>query len=160
MNTILLTLALVVDDRRVLLGFKKRGFGVGRWNGFGGKVNAGEGVAEAAARELEEEAGIRARAIEECGLLYFTFEGSANLLEVHLFRVRHFDGEPRESDEMRPQWFLVDAIPFAQMWGDDEHWMPLFLRGTPFEGRFHFSAQEKLLNFEVTELGNAPAPTA
>ena len=26
------------DSREVLLGMKKRGFGTGKWNGFGGKV--------------------------------------------------------------------------------------------------------------------------
>eukprot|EP00051_Salpingoeca_urceolata_P006046 m.80347 g.80347 ORF g.80347 m.80347 type:complete len:91 (+) comp14659_c1_seq3:1046-1318(+) len=59
-----LTLLLVLDNvgatasgactGRVLLGLKKRGFGQGKLNGFGGKVEAGETVAEAAARELEE----------------------------------------------------------------------------------------------------------
>jgi len=33
------TLVLLFNDRdEVLLGFKKRGFGQGKWNGFGGKV--------------------------------------------------------------------------------------------------------------------------
>ena len=39
----------------MLLGMKKRGFGTGKWNGFGGKVEVGETVADAAQRELEEE---------------------------------------------------------------------------------------------------------
>lgn len=38
----------------VLLGWKKRGFGAFRYNGFGGKVEPGETVAAAAARELLE----------------------------------------------------------------------------------------------------------
>ena len=33
----LLTLLFVLEPSRVLLGMKKRGFGMGRWNGFGGK---------------------------------------------------------------------------------------------------------------------------
>ena len=44
----LFTLMLVVKDGRVLLGEKKRGFGMGKWNGFGGKVEAGETILEAA----------------------------------------------------------------------------------------------------------------
>ena len=43
--------------RRVLLGMKKRGFGVGKWNGFGGKLHANETMVECAARELHEESG-------------------------------------------------------------------------------------------------------
>lgn len=42
----------------VLLGLKKRGFGTGKWNGFGGKVEANENIRQAAVREMKEEAGI------------------------------------------------------------------------------------------------------
>ena len=46
----LLTLVLVCNADKVLLGMKKRGFGEGRWNGFGGKVETGETIPEAAVR--------------------------------------------------------------------------------------------------------------
>lgn len=46
----LLTLVLVVQPGKVLLGMKKRGFGAGKWNGFGGKVEPGESIEEAAKR--------------------------------------------------------------------------------------------------------------
>ena len=52
-----LTLVLLREDNQVLLGMKKRGFGVGKWNGFGGKLEPGETVVEAAAREVKEECG-------------------------------------------------------------------------------------------------------
>lgn len=48
------------ENRHVLLGMKKRGFGKGKWNGFGGKVEQGETMVESAVRELKEEAGITA----------------------------------------------------------------------------------------------------
>jgi len=48
-SSTLLTLVLVLQPGRVLLGMKKRGFGAGKWNGFGGKVQTGETI-EAAAR--------------------------------------------------------------------------------------------------------------
>jgi len=37
-------------DRRILLGLKKRGFGVGNWNGFGGKVHLDESIRHGAVR--------------------------------------------------------------------------------------------------------------
>lgn len=46
------TNAFVVKDGKVLLGYKKRGFGVGKYNGFGGKVEPGELPRDAAIREL------------------------------------------------------------------------------------------------------------
>lgn len=46
----ILTLAFVIDGKRVLLGYKKRGFGKGWWNGFGGKVHHDESVEDGAKR--------------------------------------------------------------------------------------------------------------
>ena len=46
----ILTLAFVRRHGEILLGFKKRGFGAGKWNGFGGKVEAGETIEDAAKR--------------------------------------------------------------------------------------------------------------
>ena len=117
---------------------KKRGFGEGRWNGFGGKVNEDESIEEAAVRELEEEAGIKSKDINKIGIIEFSFESEPKVLEVHIFRVSDFEGEPLESEEMRPQWFGFEEIPFHQMWSDDEHWFPYFLEGKLFKGRFHF----------------------
>ena len=47
----LLTLCLITKGDDVLLGMKKRGFGEGLWNGFGGKVSEGETI-DAAGRRL------------------------------------------------------------------------------------------------------------
>ena len=42
------------EEERILLAMKKRGFGAGKFNGFGGKVEARETILEAALREFEE----------------------------------------------------------------------------------------------------------
>ena len=46
----ILTLVLIRESAKVLLGMKKRGFGQGRWNGFGGKVEKGETILQGAIR--------------------------------------------------------------------------------------------------------------
>jgi 8-oxo-dGTP pyrophosphatase MutT (NUDIX family) len=147
----LLTLAFVHDRSRVLLGMKKRGFGEGRWNGFGGKVTADETIEEAARRELVEEAGIKPLALEKQGVLTFSFENDPQTLEVHVFSVPAFRGEPLETEEMRPQWFHHSDIPFDQMWPDDRHWLPLFLAGKSFTGSFRFRDTDTLLSAHVEE---------
>ena len=48
----LFSLCIIHQDGRVLLGMKKKGFGAGRWNGFGGKVELNEPIDVAAAREV------------------------------------------------------------------------------------------------------------
>jgi 8-oxo-dGTP pyrophosphatase MutT (NUDIX family) len=47
------TLILITrkNSREILLGFKKKkGLGQGKWNGFGGKVEPGETINQAAVR--------------------------------------------------------------------------------------------------------------
>lgn len=44
----------VRPDGKLLLGRKKRGFGVSKWNGFGGKIEAGEDFLQCAVRELRD----------------------------------------------------------------------------------------------------------
>ena len=133
-----LTLSIICQDSEILLGMKKRGFGAGRWNGFGGKVESGETIAEAAARELFEESNLVAGDLLEIGILIFKFADATPDLEVHVFRVDKFTGEPQESEEMRPQWFKIADIPYEQMWADDILWLPLLIAGQKFKGEFVF----------------------
>ncbi|KAI9506217.1 7,8-dihydro-8-oxoguanine triphosphatase-like protein [Coemansia spiralis] len=126
---------------RVLLGMKKRGFGQNKLNGFGGKVEADESVAQGASRELCEESGLSpTEEPEKCGLLLFYFENDPVAMEVHVFITRSFAGQPQETDEMRPEWFDIREMPFEHMWADDPSWWPYVLDGKLFVGRFWFKA--------------------
>ncbi len=115
---------------------KKRGFGAGRWNGFGGKLKDNESIEEAMKREIKEEAGIDIEDLNKVGIIEFSFENNDEIHEVHIFKSESFKGEPTESEEMKPEWFHIDEIPFRNMWPDDIHWMPLFLKGRKFKGKF------------------------
>ena len=148
----LLTLCIIYQHPKVLLGMKKRGFGAGRWNGFGGKVAAMETIEDAAKRELQEEAGIEVKDLNKVGIIDFEFKGNPEILQVHIFRSDSFLGEPNESEEMKPQWFHINEIPFKEMWPDDVHWMPLFLSGKKFKGRFLFSESDIILEQELLEV--------
>jgi 8-oxo-dGTP pyrophosphatase MutT (NUDIX family) len=149
---VLLTLCIVHDNKRVLLGEKKRGFGKGNINGFGGKVHDGETIEAAAIRELEEEACIKAETIHKVGILFFTFTDGTQDLEVHLFRVPGWSGTPAETEEMKPMWYNIDGIPYDNMWADDIHWMPLLLKGKRFQAEFSFSDQSTIIDYTITLL--------
>lgn len=148
----ILTLCIVHQHLRILLGMKKRGFGAGRWNGFGGKVQAGETIEQAAKREILEEAGIVVNKMEKVGLIDFEFQGNPEILEVHVFRANDFEGQPGESEEMSPTWYDVNEIPFEKMWPDDKYWFPLFLAGKKFQAKFLFGEADKVLEMEIKEV--------
>jgi len=147
----LLTLVFLREGEKVLLGMKKRGFGEGKWNGFGGKVEAGETIIEAAAREVKEECGyiVQTHDLDETGVIDFEFQGDPILWEVHVFQTRKFSGNMTESEEMRPQWWPENEVPFQQMWLDDEIWYPHMLKSKKFKGYFLFQGQEKILDHKL-----------
>lgn len=148
----ILTLCLAVKDGRVLLGMKKRGFGAGRWNGFGGKIEAGETIEEGAKREMLEECGVVIDQMEEVGIHEFEFEKNrGEILEVHVFRVDAWSGEPTETEEMRPEWFAFADIPYDTMWPDDRFWLPIFLAGKRFRTRFLFGEGDVVLEQSIEE---------
>ncbi|KAF7323834.1 S-adenosyl-L-methionine-dependent methyltransferase [Mycena kentingensis (nom. inval.)] len=130
------TNAFVIQGSDILLGFKKRGLGVNKYNGFGGKVEPGESALDAALRELKEEAGIEAP-LELAGTLLFVVPGE-KWAHIDIFRAESYSGALTESDEMRPEWFSVDNLPFDSMWDSDRHWLPLLLGKTPFAVRADF----------------------
>lgn len=145
------TLCLVRQGDQLLLGMKKRGFGQGRWNGFGGKVQTGETIAAAAIRECQEEAGITLQNLRPCAVLHFHMAESGDFLEVHVFISETFSGQPHETEEMRPQWFAIQAIPYDTMWSDDIHWLPLVLAGKTIAGTFWFADDKTLLRHILKE---------
>jgi 8-oxo-dGTP diphosphatase/2-hydroxy-dATP diphosphatase len=145
-------LCIIHQHPRILLGMKKRGFGTGRWNGFGGKVLPDETIEESLMREVEEEAGIKLKKIKKVGYMEFEFAKNGEIIEVHVFKSDSFTGAPMESEEMNPVWFHVDEIPFDKMWPDDKFWIPLFLSGKKFKGKFLFGESDVILEQELTEI--------
>lgn len=153
MNKKLLTLTLATDGDRILLGMKKRGFGAGRWNGFGGKVQEGETIEAAAKRETAEECGIVITGMKEVGVHEFEFEKErGTILEVHVFWITGFTGAPTETEEMRPEWFPLNAIPYDEMWPDDRYWLPIFLTGKKFRTKFLFGEEDSVLEQDIRVL--------
>eukprot|EP00752_Nemacystus_decipiens_P008300 g7420.t1 len=140
------------DGDEILLGMKKRGFGMGKWNGFGGKVEGEETVAQAAKRELMEESGVTAQELSLRGQLIFHVPSYPSTMRVHVYEAVSYQGEPEESEEMRPRWFRETELPLKDMWADDEYWMPLFLKGKSFRGEFHFSDEETIVSHELRDV--------
>ena len=129
---------------------KKRGFGAGRYNGVGGKVEAGETIEEAVAREAKEEIGVGVDIIKKCAELQFYFPHNPAFDQlVHVYLAETWDSEPVESEEMNPKWFSASDIPYQEMWPDDIFWIPKVLEGHFVQGRFVFGEGDVVKEQEV-----------
>ncbi|MCL5112783.1 MAG: 8-oxo-dGTP diphosphatase [Candidatus Marsarchaeota archaeon] len=146
------TLCYPIDPGRnmVLIAMKKRGFGVGKWNGSGGKCKEGESVEDALKRETEEELGIKIRSFRKVGVLKFFFTDHMEWdQKVHVFLVDSWDGDPVESEEMRPKWHRIDGLPFKDMWPDDEYWLLDALSGKKVRASFLFDSDNRIIDHRI-----------
>jgi len=160
------TLCLIIKQETIssiILGMKKRGFGEGKFNGFGGKVDPGESIEHGAAREVLEETendpsekNIQKlmKELEKVGVLDFHFhdvpqEEGWNQT-VHVFVIRNFEFEVKESEEMAPKEFSFDQIPYDQMWKDDLYWLPAVLKGMFVRAAFVFDKKgAEIIDFSI-----------
>lgn len=140
-------------EGEILLAMKKRGFGKGKWNGAGGKVEPGETTLQAAIRETEEEIGVTPREPRKVAEIdfYITTEPDFNNY-AHVYVADAWDGVPHETEEMRPQWFVLDAIPYPEMWGDDIAWLPEVLAGKRFKASYTLDGDDNIVQSETTYL--------
>lgn len=140
----------------VCLAMKKRGFGEGRWNGVGGKVDKSDRTIEdAAIRESEEEIGVIVGDLKKIAELSFYFPHNPEWDQlVHVYFCENWTGEPKESEEMNPRWFSVEEIPFEKMWPDDEFWLPEVLKDNLLRATFKFGENDIILEKEINKVGS------
>lgn len=133
---------------------KKQGFGAGKYNGLGGKIQNGESIKDAAVRELFEESGITAKDVNYAAELTFFFSKKPEWNQVvHVFLAEKWTGQPKESDEMFPRWFKFNEIPFEKMWKDDSHWLPLVLNNKKVKAEFTFGDDnESIIDMKLNEM--------
>lgn len=146
------TLLFLRRGDEILLAMKKRGFGVGKWNGVGGKLEAGETVEQALIRETEEEIGVTPTTFRPVAELDFLQDAETTdpwHMYVYAYLCDEWHGTPNESEEMAPQWFKLDDIPYVDMWQDDEYWLPQVLAGGKVVGKFVFDKDNQLTSHNV-----------
>lgn len=145
------TLLFLVKDGQILLAMKKRGFGAGKWNGVGGKIEAGESIEDALVRECQEEIGVTPKSWKPVAELDFVQDSTTDPWHMYVYAYISYDweGEPAESEEMKPEWFNISDIPYIDMWDDDEYWVPKVLNGELVTGTFIFDENDKMTSHTI-----------
>jgi len=145
------TLLFLVKENKILLAMKKRGFGEGRWNGVGGKPEKNESIEQAAIRECYEEIKVLPVDIKRVATLNFYFPSHKSdwNQQVIVWICKEWKGEPSETEEMKPQWYEIDDIPYGSMWKDDEYWLPKVLEGSYVEAEFTFGENDDVLSNSI-----------
>ena len=132
---------------------KKRGFGAGFYNGFGGKLEDGETLETAAVRELCQEVNIKTQPehLKKTGELEFIFPYKPAWNQVaHVYFVKQWDGTPVESEEMTAEWIEFDKIPYEKMWEADKYWIPLVLQGRYVKASFVYGENKQVIQKKIT----------
>ncbi|HLO14563.1 MAG TPA: 8-oxo-dGTP diphosphatase [Anaerolineales bacterium] len=109
----------------------------GKWNGLGGKFEAGESPEECVIREVREESGLSIRNPKLCGLLMFLqFKG--NDWYVFVFTATKFTGELIDSPEGKLEWIPDEQLTGLNLWESDHIFMPWIRGGKFFSAKFEY----------------------
>lgn len=136
------TICFPISHGKILLGMKLKGFGEGKYNGFGGKFDTSKGdkkIEDTAIRELEEESRIEASVsdLEHVAIIDFFFPAKPGFNQrVFVYFLKNWKGTPITTVEMEPKSFVINDVPYNKMWDSDKLWLPSLLEGKKFHARF------------------------
>ena len=154
METQQTTLIFILQNNQILLAEKKRGFGVGKINGIGGKVETGETIEQAMIRETQEEIGVTPLDYTQVASITFKIGGkdATKQIVVAVYIAKDYEGEITETEEMRPTWFNLNEIPYDRMFSSDKIWLPEILNGKKINGEIIFDKDFNTLSSTFTPL--------
>lgn len=130
----------------------------GKWNGLGGKLELDESAPQAAAREIEEEAGIRLPpdAYTSLGFLQFpNFKAHEKEDWLVFLFCADVSTEIRQKELRSPEgtlhWVPKSDVPELNLWEGDRHFISYILRREPVLGTIWYEG-ERVRRFEVNPL--------
>lgn len=97
---------------------KKNDVNQGKWIGIGGKLEPGESMLQCMHREILEETGLNAEALELRGVIYFQYE-DCEPEKIYIYTIERFTGELKECDEGTLKWIDERDILSLDLWDGD-----------------------------------------
>ncbi len=108
----------------------------GKWNGLGGKMEAGETPEACILREFYEESGLRIHNPVLRGVLTFPEFANGEDWYAFVFLATDFDGEMIDSPEGELRWIPNDEVPDLPLWEGDRIFLPWLDAPGFFSGKF------------------------
>ncbi len=147
----LATLCYVRKDGKTLMLYrnkKENDYHEGKWNGLGGKFEAGESPEECAIREIKEEAGLNVKSMKLKGFITFPmFDGKEDWY-VFLFVIDDFDGELIDSPEGKLEWIPDTELEKLNLWDGDKIFIPWLFQDKFFSAKFNYE-NGKFIDYQV-----------
>jgi len=148
---LLATLCYVKYDGKTLMVYRNKkpnDIHEGKWNGLGGKFEAGETPEMCVRREVQEEAGLLIQDPRLHGLLMFpNFKGDD--WYVFVFTAAEFEGRLLESSpEGRLEWIDDEKLPSLNLWESDHIFLPWIEDGKFFSAKFDYEG-DVMQGYEV-----------
>lgn len=148
----LATLCYVKRDSRTLMIHrikKANDMHRGKWNGLGGKLEAGETPETCAIREIREESGLLAAAPLLKGILTFPKFANDEDWYAFVFVVTQFSGQLSDSPEGVLRWVDDERLLDLELWEGDRIFLPWLARPGFFSGKFVYQ-NGRLVDHSVT----------
>ncbi|MDP8221203.1 MAG: 8-oxo-dGTP diphosphatase [Candidatus Stygibacter frigidus] len=121
---------------------------IGKWNGLGGKVEAGETPEQCAIREVQEESGLTVTDLKLHGVITFPMFDGIDDWYVFVFTMTEFEGEMIESPEGELDWIPDDKLMELNLWEGDRIFLPWIQGGRFFSAKFNYITK-KLIDWSV-----------
>lgn len=155
---ILSTLVYVCKGDNVLMMHRVKKSGdihKDKYNGLGGKLEAGESPLDCAKREVYEEGAIKPKKIYFCGHLFFPeFDDQKRDWQVFLYRMEDFEEDIKtENHEGTLRWFSKSEVFNLNIWEGDKIFLKYVFSNKIIDGTFTYKNRQ-LINYQIQELSN------
>lgn len=117
---------------------KENDYHEGKWNGLGGKFEAGESPEECAVREIKEESGLIVKSLRLRGFITFpNFDGIEDWY-VFIFTVNDFEGTLIDSTEGKLEWIANNKVTELNLWEGDKIFLEWLYHDNFFSAKFNY----------------------
>lgn len=118
---------------------KKNDIHEGKWNGLGGKFEAGETPEECVIREVLEESGLRLKNPLLKGFLTFPSFAHEEDWYAFVFIGKEFEGRLIDPQEGHLQWIKDEELINLNLWEGDRIFLPWLDQPGFFSGKFNYA---------------------